>query len=134
VNKHARKAAKAVLSVDLTQDELTQEQEENAGEQWSRRGSSNEQDAVLRNDLKAIFASKGMATNVKRHECVEAFGKGHAPVLPTISYSQFNGFMEGTRKSTKPLNKNHRRLLEAFRDHELTSETSTDTNMDIVEV
>lgn len=134
-NKRARKEDAG--PVNLTQDEQMQEREENVGEQWSRRGSGNEQDSTLRNDLNAIFATKGLTSDTTRHASLAAFGAEHDPPLPTISYSKFHTFMANPHKSAKPLNNNHRRLVVAFRDHELAASvreqelslTTTDINM-----
>jgi hypothetical protein len=102
-----RRAAKATRqSIVMTQDALTQREEEATDGVWQREGSAVESESSLRLELTAFFEEKDLTTSLHSHKF---FAKHFAPVK-TMSYSTFNAFMKGSR--TTPLKKDHKQQLQ----------------------
>jgi hypothetical protein len=107
-----REAKAARASVAMTQDALTQQEEEQEDEVWTRLGSTVESETSLRNELKSFFQEKDLS-NTNMNECHKFFAKHfarHHHNMKIMSYSTFNSFMTGTR--TNPLKKLQKQQLE----------------------
>jgi hypothetical protein len=99
----------------LTQDEITQREEESLTEPWSRRGSVSEMETKLRNDLVETFVEHQEAVGGnsyrKKHDYVEA-----CVGTKRISGPTFRQFMKNTHKSGSGLSVKHREVLQEFVD------------------
>ena len=110
-----------VASALLTQDQLTQMDEEDEGEKWSRRGSPAEIDASLRNELSEAFGEifqdlPNPPSNRKSYNHLESWLlTSTMPAKPKImSYPTFNLFMNGKHEAKKGLKEPQRALLQHF--------------------
>jgi hypothetical protein len=101
-------------AIILTQDVLTQVEEEDEGEKWSRRGPVVELEAKLRNELRLIFENcEGLSKTASAAKRYDNFKTCMGSVkLP--SYITFIKFMQGTLQSKKGLKKHHRMILQEF--------------------
>jgi hypothetical protein len=107
----------------MSKDELTQLQEHEQGEQWSRSGHPFEVDTRLRNDLESTLGEVGGLNNSKKkHEYLETWFKGNVPSSSTkfMSYASFKNFMSGTRQSRKGVKQAQHELLQCFIQRQLT--------------
>jgi hypothetical protein len=98
----------------LTQDELTQKEEDEEGEKWSRCGSIKERDAALRNTLNEIFSGNGIMAESKKYDYLKGCMPFTMESKKMMSYATFNDFMKGKQKSKKGLKTEHRELLQEF--------------------
>jgi hypothetical protein len=98
----------------LTQDELTQKEEDEEGEKWSRCGSIKERDTALRNTLNEIFSGNGIMAESKKYDYLKGCMPFTTESKKMMSYGTFNDFMKGKQKSKKGLKTEHRELLQEF--------------------
>lgn len=117
VLEEARIKKKRRLEETFTSDQLTQLEEDQQEEQWSRKGSGVEQDHLLRQEMEAAFTnSLGLLSS--RAAQFRYLGK----VLgrDVMSLSKFSGWMNNKEKSKKALKKEFRKAFEAFLQEEAT--------------
>jgi hypothetical protein len=108
----------------LTQDELTQLEEESGTEIWSRRGSVSEMETKLRNDLVETFLehkdSVGGNSYRRKHQYLEA-----CIGTQRISGPTFRDFMKKANKSTSGLSSKHCQVLQEFVDKKRLTKVTT---------
>lgn len=125
--KRQRKAAPASASAPLTQDQITQLDEDAEDEVWCRRGSSNECEAKLRNELRDVFNNNGITNSKKQHEFVSTCLKDKNVNL--MGYCRFNDFMKGQIKTKKGLKKCYENALRAFLETQQLDKVKTDSSI-----
>lgn len=114
--RSASRSATAAASAPaaLTQDVMTQQSEDNEVEVWCRKGSTAKFESNLRMEFSGIFRDDGVGEkNSERYKyMLDSFDLSEAEDF--MSYTTFNKFMSGTRRTQKPFSKRHMELIQKF--------------------
>jgi hypothetical protein len=121
-----RRAKEARTAPILTQDELTQKEEEATDAVWKRKGSAVEVEASLRIKLKACFECNRLGENMKK--CHRFFTSQMAELETgkIMGYITFSNFIKGIRENALK-NDQHRQLEIMLANYHTKSSGEKDT-------